>query len=94
MHLEVYILMAFCTLPSSKYYKHCLTGHKSCESAQAPAEIPNIVIPAAGWKEPHSPVRNQLEKATNQIAGSSLSLGEPPSLRSIFSSEDQKKALE
>lgn len=94
MHLEVYILMAFCVLPSSKYYKHCLTGHKSCESAQAPAEMLSTVIPASGWKEPHTPVRNQLEKAATQIAGSALSLGEPPSLRSIFSSEGQKKALE
>lgn len=76
------------------YYKHCLMGYKSCESAQAPAEIPSTVIPAAGWKEPHTSVRKQLEKAATQIAGSALSLGEPPSQRSTFSSEGQKKALE
>lgn len=84
--------MVFCTLSSSKYDKHYPIGYKSCESTQAPAAIPSAVTPAAGQKEPHTSVRKQLWKATAQVAGGAPSVGEPPSLLSIFSAEDQKKA--
>lgn len=91
MPLEVQVLLVLSTLSSSKYYKHYSMGYELCESAQAPAVIPDTMTPAAGQQEPHTSVRKQLWKATARVAGSALSLGKPPTLLSIFSAEAQKK---